>query len=273
MEAIHGAFTDTIPENYERYLVPLAFDFTGADLARRVAARSDRPVAALEVACGTGVSTEHLAHALPAGSTLVATDLNAAMVDFAARARPGLPGVSYTAADALDLPYQDDNFDLVACQFGLALFLDRAMGMAEMARVLRPGGLLALNIWDGFDANPAVGVINEVIKGFFDSDPPGFLDVPFGTIDEAAGRALFEGAGLTNIEVAQVAEHIAVHDYQRPGRGFITGNPIILELRERATVDPEQVVAATLAALEARFGPPPVELPFQATVYLGRKPA
>jgi SAM-dependent methyltransferase len=272
MEAIHGSFTDTIPENYERYLVPLAFDFTGADLARRVAARTGGPVEALEVACGTGISTQHLAAALPAGSKLVATDLNTAMVDFAARARGALPGVSYSVADALELPFVDESFDLVACQFGVALFLDRPRGMTEMARVLRPGGLLALNIWDGFDVNPAVGVINDVIKGFFDSDPPGFLDVPFGTIDEAAGRALFRGVGLTGIEIATVAECIAVPDYQRPARGFITGNPIILELRERATVDPEQVIAAALAALEDRFGPPPVDLPFQATVYLGRKP-
>lgn len=272
MQPIHGAFTDTIPENYHRYLVPLAFDFTARDLARRIAARVTAPVQALEVACGTGISTRHVVQALPAGSAMVATDLNAAMVDFARAAQADLPATTFETADALELPYSDASFDLVACQFGVALFLDRARGMAEMARVLRPGGLLVLNVWDGFDANPAVGVINEVIKGFFASDPPGFLEVPFGTIGHDQGRALFRDAGLADPEVAVVREEIEVPDYERPGRGFITGNPIILEIRERATVDAEDVVAAALAALEDRFGPPPVRLPFQASVYVGHKP-
>ena len=180
--------------------------------------------------------------------------------------------MTFQTADGVDLPYPDEGFDLVACQFGVALFLDRPRGMAQMARVLRPGGLLALNIWDGFDDNPAVGVINDVIKGFFDSDPPGFLDVPFGTISHDQGRALFSDAGLPEVDVATVRKEIPLESYERPARGFITGNPILLELQQRATVDPEEVVAAALAALHDRFGPPPVRLPFQASAYLARKP-
>ncbi len=272
MHPIHGAFTDTIPENYHRYLVPLAFDFAARDLAERVAARITGPVAALEVACGTGISTRRLVEALPKGSSFLATDLNAAMVEFSKRAQSELPNVSFATADALDLACSDDAYDVVACQFGVALFLDKARGMAEMARVLRPGGLLALNIWDGFDTNPAVGVINDVIKGFFDQDPPGFLKVPFGTVSHDQGRALFAEAGLTNVEIGTVRAEIDVPDFQRPARGFITGNPIILELRERGAVDPEDVVEAALVALADRFGPPPVKLPFQASVYLATKP-
>lgn len=270
MKPIHGAFTEEIPANYHRLLVPLAFDPAARDLAGRIEA-GQSPLDVLEIACGTGISTRHVAGALVPGSRIVSTDLNAAMVAFAEAAQSDLPAVRFETADALALPYSDAAFDLVVSQFGLALFLDREQGMAEMARVLRPGGKIALNVWDGFDANPAVGVVNRAIKGFFDSDPPGFLDVPFGTISHDEGRALFTGAGFAEPRIEVATMRVTVPDYEMPGRGFVTGNPILLELRERG-VDPEEVVAATIAALEREFGTPPVDLPFQATVYLAKKP-
>src|SRR5262252_4732794 len=75
-------FTGAIPEIYERYMVPLFFLPYAADLARRVEVR--RPVRVLEMAAGTGVVTRALASALPAGVSIVATDLNPAMLDHAA---------------------------------------------------------------------------------------------------------------------------------------------------------------------------------------------
>jgi ubiquinone/menaquinone biosynthesis C-methylase UbiE len=60
-------------------------------------------VRVLEVACGTGISTRHLAKTLPAGSELVATDLNEAMLAHARAVNGALPGVTYAQADALDL--------------------------------------------------------------------------------------------------------------------------------------------------------------------------
>ena len=168
------SFTGSIPENYDTYLGPLLFEFSGADMARRVAAALGRPARVLEVACGTGISTRHLAHGLPKGAEIIATDLNEAMLAHAARVIGDLPGVTYAQADALDLLFEDASFDAVVCQFGIMFFPDKALGMREMTRVLKPGGLLALNVWDSLDENPAVRLIDGVIKGFFETDPPRF---------------------------------------------------------------------------------------------------
>ena len=81
------------------------------------------------------------------------------------------------------------------------------------------------------------------------------------------------GGGGTNArarEGGKAAVEVASHIL--PARGFITGNPTILEINDRAAVDPDEVVAAATVALERAFGPAPANLDFQATVFLGTKP-
>ena len=75
-------FAGSIPENYDRYMVPLIFEPFAADLARRAASLS--PSAVLEIAAGTGVVTRALAPKLPLGASYIATDLNQPMLDYAA---------------------------------------------------------------------------------------------------------------------------------------------------------------------------------------------
>jgi ubiquinone/menaquinone biosynthesis C-methylase UbiE len=272
MTSTHARFTGSIPENYDRYLGPLLFEFTAADMARRIANIVSGPSKLLEVACGTGISTRHLAGALVQGTELIATDLNEAMIAHAEKVNGDLPGVRYSKADALDLPFDDSSFDAVVCQFGIMFFPDKKRGMQEMFRVLRPGGVLALNVWNSFDRNPSVAVIDGVIKQFFNADPPRFLEIPFGQIDADDGLELFHVAGFEEIEIATVAEAVETADHELPARGFVTGNPTILEVQERATVDVEQIIAAASEALQEAFGPAPAKLQFEATVFLGKKP-
>jgi len=129
-----------------------------------------------------------------------------------------------------------------------------------------------MNVWDSFEDNRAVGIVDEVIKEFFEQEPPRFLEVPFGQIDVDTGRTLYESVGLRDIQVAKVKAAIEVSSHDLPARGFITGTPTILEIGQRATVDAENVVAAAASALEDKFGPAPVHLDFQATVFVGSKP-
>ena len=99
-------FAGSIPQLYERYLVPLIFDPYAADLASRVALR--QPSRVLEVAAGTGVVTRQLANALPAGVSILATDLNQPMLDQAAAAEfCGLNAAAYDEGnDVVPLPWR-----------------------------------------------------------------------------------------------------------------------------------------------------------------------
>ena len=108
MTAIDKAFTGSIPQIYERLMVPLVFAPYASDLAGRIA--KARPRQVLETAAGTGVVTRELAARLPADTGITATDLNAPML---AQAKAILPDsrVEWRQADALALPFDDASFD------------------------------------------------------------------------------------------------------------------------------------------------------------------
>lgn len=264
-------FVGSIPEIYDTLLGPVLFEFSAADMARRVAATVTGPVKILEVACGTGVSTRFLATHLPVGSEILATDLNEAMLAHAARVNGSLPGVTYSQADALDLPFRDGMFDAVVCQFGIMFFPNKGQGMHEMARVLKPGGLLALNVWDSLQENPSAQIMDDAVKSHFENDPPRFFETPFGSITPETGKALYVAAGLPNVSVSTLKEYVHVPDYYNLARGYITGSPVALEIQNRATVSPEDVITTAAKALEERFGPAPAKIPFQESIFLATK--
>ena len=142
------AFGGSVPKIYDTYLVPLIFEPYAADLAQRLASVSPRRL--LEVAAGTGVVTRALAAALPDTTTIVATDLNQAMLDEAAARGTARP-VQWRQADAMQLPFADASFDAVVCQFGVMFFPDKPIAFSEARRVLEPGGLFIFNVWDRID--------------------------------------------------------------------------------------------------------------------------
>src|SRR3954468_4158256 len=130
------AFSGSIAQLYEQYMVPLIFEPYAKDITRRLVPL--RPSSVLEIAAGTGVVTRHLAAQLPAGVSIVATDLNQPMLDHAASIGTRRP-VAWQQADAMRLPFGDGTFDAVVCQFGAMFFPDKAVAFAEARRVLRPG--------------------------------------------------------------------------------------------------------------------------------------
>ena len=139
-------FAGSIPEVYERFLVPLIFEPYALDLARRLA--KTKPGAVLETAAGTGVLTRAIASALPTPARMTATDLNQPMLDHAKSRQPADSRIEWRQADALALPFEDRSFDAVACQFGVMFFPDKVQGYREARRVLKPGGHFFFSVWD-----------------------------------------------------------------------------------------------------------------------------
>ncbi len=130
-------FAGSVPENYDRYFVPLIFEPYAADIVRRAVALV--PKAVLETAAGTGVVTRTLAPKLAKGARYIATDLNQPMLDYAAAKQPAGSPVEWRQADALALPFEDASFDLVICQFGAMFFPDRVAGYREAKARPSPG--------------------------------------------------------------------------------------------------------------------------------------
>src|SRR5262249_42203740 len=131
-------FAGSIPQLYDRLLVPLIFEYYARDLATRVAQAS--PTHVLETAAGTRALTRELAAPLAASAAAPYPARNQPMLDHAAARLPHDRRFTWRQADALALPFADQSFDVVACQFGAMFFPDKIKGYGEARRVLKPAG-------------------------------------------------------------------------------------------------------------------------------------
>ena len=268
MSESHTQFVGSIPQKYDEHLGPLFFQFYGHDLGRRVKVPTDGRV--LEIACGTGISTEHLRRALPDTVSILATDLNDAMLDHARSKRGDLPNVRYEQADALDLAFDDDAFDAVVCQFGVMFFPDKVKGMAEIARVLKPEGAFHLNIWCSPRRNPIVDLAHETIAGFFDQDPPSFLKIPFGYHDQKQIASDLAAAGFGDAVLEVVPTTVELPSARHLATGFVEGNPGIHEIKERASAGADEIGDAVATAFQKAFGDAPLRTNLEAIVIRAR---
>jgi SAM-dependent methyltransferase len=250
---IDHAFTGSIPEWYERAMVPLFFEPCAADLAPRIAAL--RPRRVLELACGTGALTRALARALPPEVEIVATDLNGPMLAQAAATGTARP-VTWQVADAMQLPFEAASFDVVACQFGVMFFPDKGGAHAEARRMLRPGGHLVFSVWGSLEDNDLPDTVTRALAAHFPADPPTFMArVPHGYHDPATiAHDLARGGFAAAPAISTFDAPCLAASARVVAEGLCRGTPMRSEIASR---DPGGLDAATAAAeqaLVARFG-------------------
>lgn len=262
---VDRVFAGNIPQLYERYLVPLIFEPYAVDLAARIASR--KPSAVLEIAAGTGVVTRRLAASLPSDVAIVATDLNQAMLDQAASVGTSRP-VEWRQADAMQLPFADESFDVVVCQFGAMFFPDKPVAFSQARRVLRPGGAFVFNVWDGIEHNEFADVVTAAMEPLFPDDPPQFLArTPHGFGDTGRLCQQLSAAGFVrSAEVTTLAARSRAASAEIVAIAYCQGTPLRNEIEARG---PDRLVEATDAAeraLAQRFGTGEVDGKIQAHI-------
>jgi ubiquinone/menaquinone biosynthesis C-methylase UbiE len=129
MSEMNRSFAGSMPELYDRILVPVMFEPFAQDLAERSRGMTSGHI--LEIATGTGVVTRALTRVLPAEVAITATDVNPAMLE-RARSHSGLERVRWREADAVALPFGDRLFECVLCQFGVMFFPDKRAAFCEV---------------------------------------------------------------------------------------------------------------------------------------------
>jgi ubiquinone/menaquinone biosynthesis C-methylase UbiE len=258
MVATDKLFAGSIPEIYDRLLVPLIFETCALDLAGRVAATNPRDI--LETAAGTGVLTRAIAARLPAEARLVATDLNQPMLDHAmARQRDGRR-IAWRQADALALPFDDQSFDVVACQFGVMFFPDKVQGYQEARRVLKPGGRFVFNVWDCIAENDFASIVTDALAELFPDDPPRFMArTPHGYHDAQRIREELNAAGFETISVDAVDGRSRAASPEDAAIAYCQGTPLRNEIEARDAARLEEATTHAAQALARRFGSGAIE--------------
>jgi len=160
----------------------------------------------LDVGCGNGAFTEELiAKAAPAAVSAI--DPSAGQLDFA-RTRAGVALAEFRQGDAQALPFGDDQFDVAVMALVIAFLPDPAKAVAEMARVVRPGGWIATYMWDGAGGGSPLAPLTAAARSL------GMVS-PGAPSPEASGldamRGYWTGAGLDAITTT-VLRIPVVHD-------------------------------------------------------------
>ncbi|TMK50108.1 MAG: methyltransferase domain-containing protein [Alphaproteobacteria bacterium] len=266
MAAVDKLFLGSIPEIYDRLMVPLIFEPYARDLAERIA--RTRPEDLLETAAGTGVLTRAIASHLPGRSRMIATDLNQPMLDRAAAAKALEGRVTWRQADALALPFEDQKFDVVACQFGVMFFPDKIKGYREARRVLKPRGRFFFNVWAEIDKNEFADTVTQALAAIFPHDPPLFMArTPHGYHDVAKIREELIAAGFAGISVETIDHTSRTSTPRDAAVAYCQGTPLRSEIEARDAARLEDATKAAANALANRFGNGPIEGRIRAHVF------
>jgi len=216
---------DTIAAGYDRTNTPSQM-WLGNEGLRRAGLRPGMRF--LDVAAGSG------ALSLPAarlGAHVLATDLSPAMLELLTRrAREERLSVETRVMDGHALELEDASFDVAGSQFGVMLFPDMPKGVAEMARVVVPGGRVLVTAYADPHAIEFLGVFVDAVQAAvpsFEGPPMDPLPLPFQLHDPDRLRQVLTDAGLEAVEVETITEETEFRSGEHLWDWLVHSNPIV----------------------------------------------
>ncbi|HEX6691668.1 MAG TPA: methyltransferase domain-containing protein [Burkholderiales bacterium] len=266
MSDVMRKFSGSIPEYYDSIMGPAQFEPFAAELAARLPAKPAGDV--LELACGTGRVTQHLRKRLAPGVRLVASDLSDAMLQYARGKVHG--AVEWRTADACKLPFEDASFGAVVCAFGVMFVPDKQLAFREARRVLREGGLLLFNVWDGLENNPHARPSEQVLTGLYPDDPAMKTgSMPYRFNDRKAIGAMLDAARFGQVRMEAVRLACGTPSARDFAVGQLRGTPRG-QLIEQRGGNVDAVIDQVAADLARLLGDKPFRYTAQALVVEAR---
>ena len=205
-----GQLSKAAAEIYEESLVPALFDQWVEPMLDAVHPVDGERL--LDVGAGTGLVARVALQRVGATGSVIALDPNEGMLAMAERRCPGL---DIRRGTAEELPIDDDEIDCLTCQFALMFFSDRTRAVSEMARVLRPGGRVAVATWAAVEEVPGFAAMVDLFGDELGDWAAHAMRAPFsiGTADALADllRPSFPDVAVTRR--AGVARFASIDDW------------------------------------------------------------
>jgi ubiquinone/menaquinone biosynthesis C-methylase UbiE len=191
-----GQVSQSAAEIYESFFLPAIFA-QWSDLVLK-AAKLGPGQHVLDVACGTGILARTAVSFVQPNGRVVGLDLNEGMLTVA---QQKAPDVEWRLGQAEVLPFEDQSFDAVVSQFGLMFFVDRRQALAEMVRVLRPTGRLAVAVWDSLENTPGYAAVVGMLDRLFGTEVAEALRSPYVLGNKTELADLFSELPLKNLQI------------------------------------------------------------------------
>lgn len=229
---------------YHDVLVPTILGPAARALLEAMAVRRGDRV--LDVGCGTGAATRFAAEQAGESGSVVGVDVNPAMIACAREHLRGAGGaVTFTEASALELPFEDDTFDVVLCAQTLQFLPDRGATVAQMRRVLRPGGRAGVSTWSPIEDNPYFESLVEAVRAHVGDETAAGLGAAFKLTDAEELRSLLSGETASDgVEASNGVE--------LSGGAEVRTVRFELDLPDASSFVPRHIAATPMAAGYAR---------------------
>lgn len=241
------------------------------EIIRRVAPKPGDAV--LDVASGTGEPGLSIAPMVGNGR-VVLTDLAQDMLEVAREKASALhlPHVEVLVCDVSELPFPDNTFDIVTCRFGFMFFPSMLRAAQEMVRVLKPGGRMAVSVWNVPEKNFWVtAIMGTIARNMELPPPPPGAPGMFRCAAEGVMTDLFTQAGLRDVSATEVAQQLDVKTTETYWEMMTeVGAPIVAALSKADAATAARIKTEVFALVRERY-PDEVRIAASSRVISGVK--
>jgi SAM-dependent methyltransferase len=213
--------TDDVVKMHQDYLVPAIYAQWAHHTSDLAAIETGQSV--LDVACRTGTLTRTVELEVGLKGKVIGLDHSPKML---AKAKELAPSIEWQLGEVSSLPYEDDSFDRVLCQFALMYIKNRVAAIKEMMRVCKPGGLVVIAIWAPLDHSKAYSALLRLTREFAGSGTAFKLAAPWSLGDSGKMDSALLSAGVLEYEC-----------HERPGIAIFPSVETFVETHLRATND------------------------------------
>jgi SAM-dependent methyltransferase len=219
----------------------------------------------LDIACGTGIVTHQFAERISNQGQIVGYDISPEMLAVA-QAKQSDTIIDWRLGDASHLPFEDQAFDIVTCQFGFMFFENRVANLQEMYRVLAPRGQLMILVWGAIERNPGFRAVAEGFERHVSAEAGNSIRGSFVMGDSQQMRDVVTAAGIQEARVQEVAAQAHFPSVELPVHGY---GALLQAVIDEATHS--RLIADVTAALQSYISQDGLVYPMAANLLYVRK--
>ena len=207
---------------YDGELVPWLFEHWAEPMVDLVAPQPSSRI--LDLACGSGLIVRHVLSRLDDSGRIYGVDLDAEMLRYAATTVTD-ERITWHESDAADLPFETGSMDRVSCHQGLQFFPDRLAALAEVRRVLEPGGSITVATCGLVDGNPWPAALSSAVGRVLGEDASAGMVIVCALGDPAELESLLFEAGFEEVIVHEQARTATHRDMKVAAAGQLAALP------------------------------------------------